>query len=168
MLRRSLAGPSVGVLAMALMTLVLVACSGSSASKHPAQGASGDAGPIAVRNAVLVSGPEGSSSATLVATLVNGSASADALTGVQVADPAPTATYLTGGSIAVPPNSPVGIGHAGQSYVNLYGFTPRSSQVVAVTLVFRDHGSTTLNVKVVPPTGTYAGIAPSPTAAPAS
>jgi len=144
-----------GALAMALAS-----CSTSPPQSNVVQGAQGNAGDVAVRGAAIVRGPSGASSATLVATLVNGGASADVLVSVSVASPKPSAISITGGQLYLPPNVAVGVGHTGEKYINFYGFDPTPSQIVSVTFRFRDHGSTTLNIKTVPPTGVYAGIAP--------
>jgi hypothetical protein len=159
----------------ALLALVALAgCSGSStpaATKQPNQGANGDAsgsaGTVAVRDMVLVNGPEGSKSATLVGAIV-GSTSDDLLTGLTVV-PAPQSSYITNDSISVPAHTTVPIGHSGEQHINLYGWDPGSSSaIVPVTFVFRDAGETTLQVKVVPARDEYAGIVPVPSTAPSS
>jgi copper(I)-binding protein len=155
--------------ALAAAGLALTACgSTSTPSGQAAQGAEGDAGPVAVRNVVIVLGPEGSSSATVVLTAVNSSSTDDALTGVEVADTQPSSTSITGGQIALPPGKTVSVGYSGDSHVNLYDYEPAAGRLVPVTLVFHDNGRLVLSVKVVPPTGPYASIAPSPSAAPSS
>ena len=152
-----------------MTALVLTACSSTSTtSGQAAQGAEGDAGSVAVRNVVIVLGPQDSNSATVVLTAVNGSSTADALTGVEVEDTQPSSTYITGGQVALPPRQTVSVGYSGNSHVNLYDYEPAAGRLVPVTLVFRDNGRLLLSVKVVPPTGPYASVAPSPSAAPSA
>ena len=151
-----------------LATMIMGACSGASAAKSPAQGGAGNAGQVAVRSAVIVLGPTGSSAATLVLTLVNSASQTDLLSGIEVSAPHPTSTFISGGSLAIAPNQAIPVGHSGENHINLYGFYPTPSQIVPVTFVFRDHGRSTVSLKVVTATGVYAGIVPVPLTAPAS
>jgi hypothetical protein len=150
----------------ASLAALLSACSGSVTTRPAAAGANGDAGPMAVRNAVLVLGPEGSASATIVATLVNSASTVDELISVEVESVTAPAVFITGGSIAVPVGRPVSLGHSGKLYVNLSGFHPLPSEVTPVKFAFRDSGQLTMKVLVVPATDIYAGISPSPIALP--
>jgi copper(I)-binding protein len=162
--RRRLGRPVVGLVAAVL----LAGCASSSVPSQAAQGAQGNAGRVAVRNAVLVLGPDGSGSSTVAVTLVNDGGSADALTGVELADDQPWEVYITGGRIALSPGQSVTVGYRGDPHVNLYGYDPSPGRLVAMTFVFRDNGRVVLQVKALPATGPLAGIAPVPSEPPST
>jgi hypothetical protein len=167
--RLRLGRPLVGLVTAVLLAVLLAGCASSSTgSPQAAQGAEGNAGRVAVRNAVLVLGPAGSGSSTVAVTLVNDGGSDDALTGVEVADEQPWETDITGGQIALAPRQSVTVGYRGDPHVNLYGFYPSPGRLVAMTFVFRDNGRVVLQVKALPATGPLAGITPNPPEAPSS
>lgn len=124
-------------------------------------GQSIDVGTIQAQNLTLVAGPEGSKTATLVATLINGGEKPDELASASVG--AVTGT-IVGGPITIEPFAPqaTSIGYRSPRAVDFSGLDATVATYVPLTLTFRDAGKATVSVLVVPPTGYYQGIAPRP------
>lgn len=134
---------------------------GTTVQKTVSAGAYGAADGIAAQNVVLVRG-EGET-ASLVATFVNSSPVDDVLTAVIVDNPRPSAiTSTTGGAIPIPARTTTKVGFDGGEQVLLEGFNPPASAFVSVLLSFEIAGDIPLDVLVVPPTGSFAGLGPTP------
>lgn len=125
-------------------------------------------GTLEVDNATLVLGPEGSKSATLLASLVDVGGVPDALTSVTInGKPAPMFSNGTvTNSIKVLPSGTVKIGWEATNSVNTYDLDVPISSYVPVQLNFERAGTVNVSLLTVEPVGQYEGIAPSPTAAP--
>ncbi len=160
--------------ALALAALVLVggAVSGCSVGKDAVtshvvpsgDGASTQAGTIALRNFVLVINDAGE--ANLAGAMVNVSNSEDdALTGVTVEGG--TVALSQGGiaatSIPVRARTFEDFGYGGNA-ITVSGLTPLLGRFLTVSFQFRDSGSASMPVMTVPGEGIYAGLAPTPAA----
>lgn len=159
-------GPAARILAATALTLVVTGCgagfdAGTTVQKTVSAGAYGAAESIAAQNVVLVRG-EGET-ASLIATFVNSAPTDDVLTAVIVNDPRPSAiTSTTGGAIPIPARSTTKVGFDGGERVLLEGFNPPASAFVPVLLSFEVAGDIPLDVLIVPPTGSFAGLGPTP------
>jgi hypothetical protein len=120
-------------------------------------------GDLRIENATLVTGPEGSTSGTLIATLVNTGRGADRLLGVTI-NGAPA--YITPGAEELLPATAVNFGYDGDFWLNTYDLDIASSSYVPVTMQFENAGVRAFTVLSVPPTGYYEGIAPNPASKP--
>lgn len=151
-------------LAGALSALALSALAGcgagfdatSVAPYAPSDGVQADSGDIRVLNALVVTDDSGTAG-TLSAAVVNRGTRPDRLTGVSSPDGsvAVPATDLRGGS-AVTLGSGTGVP------ATLTGLTSRAGQTVTLTFTFERAAPVTLRTLVLPATGPYAGLAPTP------
>lgn len=132
------------------------------AGQATGNGVQAQAGLMRVENATLVTGPEGSSSATLMMRIVNQGVESDRLIGATI-DGVPAS--ITGDVVDLPPGSSISFAYESDVWVNSYEFDVEPSAFVDVTLVFEKAGDTTLQVLTVPPLSFYEGIAPNPPAA---
>lgn len=155
--------------ALAASSLVLTGCFNGQNAQTTTQsadltgnGVQAQVGNVRAENLTLVLGPEGSSSATLIARIVNGDPEADRLLGVQIAG---IPAYITGDSVDILPDQSVGFGFESDLWINAYQFKAADSSYVPVTLQFERSGIAQTEVLVVPPVGYYAGIEPVPPAA---
>jgi len=129
------------------------------ASMNSGNGTQEQLGQVRIENATLVMGPDGSGTATLIASIVNQAYEVDRLTGVVVNG---KAAYVTPGSEELRHNELVSYGYDGASWINSYGVDVTVSTYVPVQLQFEKAGIIDFTVLAVPPTGIYAGIAPTP------
>jgi hypothetical protein len=120
-------------------------------------------GDLRIENATLVTGPEGSKSGTLIATLVNTGRVADRLLAVTI-NGAPA--YVTPGAGELLPATAVNFGYEGDFWLNAYELDIASSSYVPVTMQFENAGVRVFSVLSVPPAGYYEGIAPNPASKP--
>ncbi|MEI7630650.1 MAG: hypothetical protein WCJ73_05850 [Actinomycetes bacterium] len=120
-------------------------------------------GQIRIENATLVLGPDGSSTATLLTTLVNQGDTADSLIGLEINK---MPVYVTPGGGELAAGAAVSFGFNSSVWINSYEFTAPVSTYVPVKIQFRDAGIVTMSVLTVPPAGIYQGIAPSPATLP--
>ncbi|MEI8260322.1 MAG: hypothetical protein WCG77_02315 [Actinomycetes bacterium] len=156
----------------ALSTTLLAGCwngPGSTtmmqASMNSGNGVQATVGPIKVENATLVAGPEGTTTATLTARIINTGQAPDALVYVVIANgPA----YVTPGSETFAPNASLSFGFDSQNWINTYTLKAATGTYVPVELGFKDAGLVKISVLVVPPVGYYKGIAPNPATLPSA
>ena len=115
-------------------------------------------GTLQAQNTTLVADATGSGTAALVMTIVNDGESADALVAAALDS---GATGATEGPVAVPAGAAVRLGGpGGEPAIAFSGITQTAGTYAEVTLSFRDAGSTTLPVAIVPAVGYYADYAP--------
>lgn len=127
---------------------------------------------ITVTNLFVLGAPAGAtlpagSSASVFLSLFNGGTSNDALVSV-TASGAAKSVHLSGGTVAIPPNSPVNL-TGPQPTVVLKGLTkPLSAGAdIPVTLNFQHAGSVTIQVPVQPQSFYYSTYSAPPSATPA-
>lgn len=120
-------------------------------------------GTVQVQAATLVADAADPARASLVMTLVNDGASADALVGVTVGS---GVSGATGTPIAVGPGEAVAVGSPGAPAVTVAGVTAPEGSYETVRLTFRDAGSAEAQLLVVPAVGYYEDYAPAPVATP--
>lgn len=125
-------------------------------------GVQAQAGLVRIENATLVTGPEGSSSATLMMRIVNQGPESDRLLAATIGGVRAT---ITGESVDLPPGTSIPFAYESDLYVNSYEFDAPPSAFVDVTLIFEKAGDATMQVLTVPPMSFYEGIAPNPPAA---
>jgi len=141
--------------------------------KASGNGATADIGALQIRDLTIVMGPSGSTSATLIGTIINTGADADALTGVTIISPADAKVTIAGagvvdgalalpaGSRANPSASSTRFGYNSETHVDVTGLTVSPSAFVQVQLTFKVAGQPKpLTVMTVLPIGIYEGIAP--------
>jgi hypothetical protein len=116
-------------------------------------------GDIRAENLTLVLGPEGTSSATLIARIVNGGPQPDALLSVLIGG-IPAA--ITSDEVLLDPGASIGFGFDADLWINAYQFDAAVSTYVPVALQFAEAGIVEADVLTVPPTGIYEGIVPTP------
>lgn len=134
------------------------------ATMNTGNGTQAQIGDIRIENATLVLGPEGSSSATLIMSLV----APDEGDRLLAADIAGSAAYITGDTVEVGRGSSVQFGFNSDRWINAYSFSAPVSTYVPVKLTLERNGIAEISVLVVPATGYYEGISPQPPAAPAA
>ena len=117
-----------------------------------------EVGALRVQDTTLVADATGSGSAALIMTLINDGEADDALVSASIESVGAGATE---GPIQVAAGSAVKVGGpAGSPAIAFTGLTQPAGTYVDVTLSFRDAGSTTVPVALVPGTGYYADHAP--------
>ena len=131
------------------------------AGQATGNGVQAQVGLLRVENATMVTGPEGSNSATLLMRVVNQGSDADRLLSATIDGVRAT---ITGDSVELPPGSSISFAYDSDVWVNSYDFDAEPSAFVDVTLVFEKSGDAKLQVLTVPPLSFYAGIAPNPPA----
>lgn len=127
-------------------------------------------GGLRVENATLVSGPDGTSTATLIMSLFNDGREPDTLVGVTInGQPAIlNGAAVTEGVVQLPIGAGITFGYQNsESWVNSYEITQAESAYVPVQLRFQRAGILDFSALTVPPVGIYEGIAPNPLTAPA-
>jgi len=132
------------------------------AGQSTGNGVQAQAGLIRVENATLVTGPEGSKSATLMMRIVNQGTESDRLLAATIDG---VRASITGETVDLPPGTSIPFAYESDLWVNSYGFDAEPSAFVDVTLVFEKSGDAELQVLSVPPLSFYEGIAPNPPAA---
>ncbi len=123
-------------------------------------------GDLDVENATIVLGPEGSNSATVLASIVDVAGKGDRLIGATI-NGKPAQIFANGAlaqSLDVKPNSSVQLGWGAPNYINTYELSVPISSYVPVELAFERNGILKMSLLTVAPVGQYEGIAPSPTA----
>lgn len=132
----------------------------------PGEGISGSVGDVKIRGALLAGVEEEPGSGVLVMGVVNDGAEVDALTEVRVADGEPTDL---GSSVSLRPRQLVQFGTNEDSPDAVYGGTyvldgPADRLVagdfIPVSFTFRNAGSVTLDLLVLPATGDFATATP--------
>lgn len=132
------------------------------AGQSTGNGVQAQAGLLRVENATLVTGPEGSRSATLMMRIVNQGTETDRLLAATIDG---VRASITGDAVELPPGASISFAYESDLWVNSYEFDAEPSAFVDVTLVFEKSGDTALQVLSVPPLSFYEGIAPNPPAA---
>jgi len=126
-------------------------------------------GGLRVENATLVSGPEGTTTATLIMSLFNDGREPDTLVGVQINGQPATidGAAASAGSVELPRGAAITFGYQNsQSWVNSYDITEAESAYVPVRMTFQRAGILDFTALTVPPVGIYEGIAPNPSTPP--
>lgn len=126
-------------------------------------------GGLRVENATLVSGPEGTTTATLIMSLFNDGREPDTLVGVQINGKPATidGAAASAGSVELPRGAAITFGYQNsQSWVNSYDITEAESAYVPVRMTFQRAGILDFTALTVPPVGIYEGIAPNPATRP--
>jgi hypothetical protein len=172
--RRSVPGRA----ALAAVSVVaLVALSGCAAGfdaetlnvDSPGEGIDGRVGDVKIRGALLADVEDESGAGVLVMGVVNEAGETDALTEVRILDGEPADL---GSSVPLPPNQLVQFGTDEVAPGAVYGGTyvldgPADAfsvgGFVPVEFTFRDAGSVTLDLLVLPPTDVYATVTPTAT-----
>jgi hypothetical protein len=138
----------------------------------PGEGVSGSVGDVKIRGAVLADVDDEPGSGVLVMGVVNDGVEADALTEVRLADG--EAADL-GSSVSLPPRQLVQFGTdevaPGAVYGGTYVLDGPADTVTAggfvpVSFTFRNAGSVTLDLLVLPATAEYEGVAPTASPSP--
>lgn len=132
------------------------------AGQATGNGVQAQVGLLRVENATIVTGPEGSRSATLMMRVVNQGDESDRLLAATIDGVRAT---ITGDSVELPPGTSIPFAYESDLWVNSYAFDAEPSAFVDVTLVFEKSGDAELQVLTVPPMSFYEGIAPNPPAA---
>lgn len=115
-------------------------------------------GTLQVQNTTLVADASGSGTAALVMTIVNDGQAADALVAASIDQ---VGSGATEGPVVVPAGAAVRVGGpGGEPAIAFTGITQPAGTYAEVTLTFRDAGSTTAPIAIVPGTGYYADYAP--------
>lgn len=122
-------------------------------------GTDANVGDLAIENATIVLGPEGSGSATLIGSVFNNGAQDDMLVDVTING---TPAVVTPGAEKIPAGSNATYGYDSMKFINSYTFDAEPSAYVPVTLQFANAGVVEMSVLSVPATGIYEGIAPTP------
>jgi hypothetical protein len=169
--RRSVQGRA----ALAAVSLVTVAAlSGCAAGfdaetinvDSPGEGVSGKVGDVKIRGALLADVEDEPGSGVLVMGVVNEGGETDALTEVRLVDGEPADL---GSSVSLPPNQLVQFGTAevapGATYGGTYVLNAPTDTFsvggfVPVSFTFREAGSVTLDLLILPPTDVYATVTP--------
>ena len=113
-------------------------------------------GPLLVQDTTLVASADGKQ-ASLIFTIVNDGDEADALTAATVTGAAAT---ITTAPLAVAARSAVAVGGPSPAQVTVPNLTVPAGSYTEVTLAFRNAGSVTVEVPVVPSEGYYASYGP--------
>lgn len=132
------------------------------AGQATGNGVQAQAGLLRVENATLVTGPEGSRSATLMMRIINQGTEPDRLLAATIDG---VRASITGDTVDLLPGTSVSFAYKSDLWVNSYEFDAAQSAFVDVTLVFEKAGDATMQVLTVPPLSFYEGIAPNPPAA---
>lgn len=132
------------------------------AQQSTGNGVQAQAGLLRVENATLVTGPEGSRSATLMMRIINQGTEPDRLLAATIDG---VEASITGETVELLPGTSVSFAYNSDLWVNSYEFDAEPSAFVNVTLVFEKSGDTTMQVLTVPPMSFYEGVAPNPPAA---
>ncbi|MGV1004497.1 MAG: hypothetical protein ACOYEV_06950 [Candidatus Nanopelagicales bacterium] len=117
-------------------------------------------GGISVQNAILVAGSE-PETAALSFTMINSSASDDALQAVTVSAPG---TAQISAPIALPASTVIGVGGPNEHQIDLAKFTVPAGSYAEVTFTFQEAGKVAGQLLVVAPAGTYEQYGPKPDA----
>ena len=120
-------------------------------------------GPLLVQDTTLVASEDGKR-ASLIFTIISDSDEADALTAVTVSGAAATVTTAP---LAVGPRTSVAVGGPATAQVTVPSLTVPAGTYTPVTIVFRNAGSVSAEIPVVPAAGYYASYGPKPAVAPA-
>ncbi len=156
------AGAALVVLALPALTGCfngLAATTTTQASMNTGNGVEVTQGAIHIENATLVMGPEGSSTATLLARIVNTGVEDDALTYATINGA--IATILPPDDAGViGPGQSVSYGYDSDQRINAEGLDVPVSSYVDVELGFEKAGLVRMSVLTVPPAGYYEGITP--------
>lgn len=120
-------------------------------------------GDLRIENATLVTGPDGSTSGTLITTLVNTGRERDQLIAATING---VPAYITPGAGELAPGAAVSFGYDSDLWLNTYDLNIASSAFVPVMMQFERAGTTSFSVLSVPASGYYEGIAPNPASAP--
>lgn len=132
------------------------------AEQSTGNGVQAQAGLLRVENATLVTGPEGSRSATLMMRIINQGTEPDRLLAASIDG---VRASITGEVVELLPGTSISFAYNSDLWVNSYEFDAEPSAFVDVTLVFEKSGDTTMQVLTVPPMSFYEGVAPNPPAA---
>lgn len=117
-----------------------------------------EVGDLRVQNTTLVADGSGSGSAALVMTIINDGEADDALVSASIESVGAGATE---GPVQVTAGSAVKVGGPGGApAIAFIGLTQPAGTYADVTLTFRDAGSTTVPIALVPGTGYYEDYAP--------
>jgi hypothetical protein len=148
------------VISTSALLLLLTACGAGPDALTTMQGATGSGASskikeMYVQNVVIVKGE--TNVATVVATFINNSESADQLVNITVENPAPKSVVFSPVSeINIPAKTRITIGVTPENaHVDLIEFSPRQSSFVKITFVFKTAGILDQTVLVVPNTGIY-------------
>jgi hypothetical protein len=160
------------VVAASALTLALVSTlsgcasgfnAGTTLQQASGNGANANLGDLQIRDITIVK-VDGTTSATLIGTIVNRGGEDDALTSVILVEPTGAAaiggTAAVGGALPLPTLSATPIGYNATDHVDISGLTAAPTQYVTVELRFLRAGTVRMDVMAVPPTGIYEGIAP--------
>jgi copper(I)-binding protein len=171
--RRTVVRVAAAALAVALAP-ALTGCAtgfdaGTQTQRASGNGANVDLAPLQIRDVTIVQGAPGSTSGTVLMTIVNTSTQAETLTGVTVLAPPAGRVVIagaqaTGGALPLPPLSSTRVGYNSDDHVDLFGFDIAPARYAQVQLQFAKAGQVTLPVMAVAPAGIYAGITVLPAA----
>lgn len=114
-------------------------------------------GDLLVQDTTIVASPLETGRAALSLTIINPGDTPDALSSVQVAG---TSATLRTAPIVVPPRGAVQIGGSSESQVLVTGLSVPAGSYADVVVTFRDSGTATRRVAVVPGVGYYESYAP--------
>ena len=119
-------------------------------------------GPLLVQDTTLVAGADGRA-ASLIFVVVNDSDEADYLTAASVNG---AAASVAGAPLSIPARSSVPVGGPAPAQVTVAGLTVPAGDYTSVTIAFRNSGSVTAEIPVVPAEGYYSSYGPKPAMAP--
>lgn len=134
-------------------------------------GTQAQVGSIKIDNATLVTGPDGTTSGTLILSLFNVGNEPDTLVGVSInGKPAVISGKASVGSgVELAPGAALTFGYQDStSWMNSYDLTGAESSYVPVEMQFQRAGIASFTVLTVPAVGYYEGIAPNPATRPLS
>jgi len=149
------------------MLAALAGCSASDRpdaqlARAPADGLEIDVDPFRVLNVMVVAAEDGNDG-LLTMTIANRGDERDALTAVEVDE----SNVEFSGPQALPANGAVAFGAGRGPVVTVRDLKARAGEAVRVALTFRNIGTVRFRTVVVPATGEYESITPSPEATPA-
>lgn len=145
-----------------LAVLPTAACYQGADNTVNTQPASGNAtdfrvGDLLVQDTTLVAATNGSGRASLIFTVVNAGTTDDSITSISVGG---TAATLRTAPLLLPAGASVKVGGDSPHQVLVTGLKTAAGSYAEVSMTFRNAGTTTQQVVVVPATGYYAGYGP--------
>jgi hypothetical protein len=156
---------------VAALTAGLTGCgagrdAGTSTQQASGSGTNVSYNGIDLRQILLVAGPDGTSSAVMIGTIVN-TGSDDVLQAVTILNPPGSTSYIGGtstvnGTIPLPTESSTRIGFNSEDHVDFHNISVPATSYVDMELRFANAGVIPAHVMVVPAVGSFIGIVPLP------
>ncbi len=156
---------------VATLTVGLTGCgagwdAGTSTQQASGSGTNVTYNGIDLRQILLVAGPDGTSSAVMIGTIVN-TGSDDVLEAVTILNPPGSTSYIAGtntvnGTIPLPAKSSTRIGFNSEDHVDFHNISVPATSYIDMEMRFANAGVIPVHVMVVPAVGSFIGIVPLP------